>query len=40
MPLMTNKMAHQFLQIIEEVLGENPQNSIFKNNTNPVRIGL
>ena len=40
MPLMTNKMAQTWLKIIEEVLGESPDNSIFKNNINPVRIGL
>lgn len=40
MPLMTNKMAQSWLKIIEEVLGDCPNNSIYKHNINPIRTGL
>ena len=40
MPSMSNGQAEQFLQLIEEVLDEQPENSIFKNNINPIRTGL
>ena len=40
MPIMSNNQAEQSLLLIEEVLDEAPENSIFKNNINPIRTGL
>jgi len=40
MPLMTRLIAAKFMKIIEGVLNEPASNSIFKNNLNPLRVGL
>ena len=40
LPVMNRKVASQFMKIMEEVLGEPASNSLFKNNINPMRVGL
>lgn len=37
---MSNDQAESFMKIIENVLEEPPENSIFRNNINPLRIAL
>ena len=39
-PLMTKQTAARFMKTIEGVLNEPASNSIFKNNLNPMRVGL
>jgi len=40
LPLMNRILAGRFMKIIEIVLDEPAANSIFKNNINPLRVGL
>ena len=40
LPLMNRHSAANFMKIIEEVLKEPANNSIFRNNLNPLRMGL
>lgn len=40
MPLMNKTVAAKFMKTIEGVLNEPASNSIFKNNINPLRVGL
>lgn len=40
MPLMNKTLASQFMKTIERVLNEPANNSIFKMNVNPLRMGL
>jgi hypothetical protein len=39
-PLMTKQTAARFMKTIEGVLNEPASNSLFKNNLNPMRVGL
>ncbi len=39
-PLMNKNLATTFMKIIETVLNESANNSIFRNNINPLRVGL
>jgi len=39
-PLMTKTTAAKFMKTVEGVLNEPASNSIFKNNLNPMRVGL
>ena len=39
-PLMNKATAGKFMKIIEVVLQQPASNSIFKNNINPMRVGL
>jgi hypothetical protein len=40
MPLMNKNLAARFMKIIEQILNEPAKRSIFKNNINPLRVGL
>ena len=40
MPLMNKVTASKFMKIIEEVINVPSSKSIFKNNINPMRVGL
>ena len=40
MPLMTVGNVDKFHKIIENVMENSPKNSIFRNNINPLRVGL
>jgi len=40
MPFMNKSLATRFMKIVEEVLNFSPEDSIFKNNINPLRVGL
>jgi len=40
MPLMNRTLATNFMKIIEGVISNSAQDSIFKNNINPMRVGL
>ena len=40
LPVMNRKVGSQFMKIMEEVLGEPASNSFFRNNVNPMRVGL
>ena len=40
MPLMNRSLAARFMKIIEEVISNSAQESIFKHNINPMRVGL
>jgi hypothetical protein len=40
MPLMNRQLAARFMKIIEEVISNSAQDSIFKHNINPMRVGL
>jgi hypothetical protein len=37
---MNKNLATTFMKIIEVVLNESANNSIFRNNINPLRVGL
>jgi len=37
---MNRALAARFMKIVEEVLHEPASNSIFRNNLNPLRMGL
>ena len=37
---MNKSLATRFMKIVEEVLNFSPEDSIFKNNINPLRVGL
>lgn len=39
-PLMNKHQATRFMKIIEQILNEPAKNSIFRNNINPLRVGL
>ena len=39
-PLMNKYQATNFMKIIEQILNEPAKNSIFRNNINPLRVGL
>jgi hypothetical protein len=39
-PLMNKNLAISFMKIIEIVLSHPANNSIFRNNINPLRVGL
>lgn len=40
MPLMNKNLASRFMKIIEVILKEPAEKSIFSNNINPIRVGL
>mmetsp|Transcript_27175 Transcript_27175/g.41345 ORF Transcript_27175/g.41345 Transcript_27175/m.41345 type:complete len:374 (-) Transcript_27175:1536-2657(-) len=40
LPLMNKLVASRFMKLMEQVLGEPASNSIFRNNINPLRVGL
>ena len=37
---MNKNLAARFMKIIEQILNEPAKRSIFKNNINPLRVGL
>lgn len=39
-PMMNKHQASRFMKIIESILNEPAKNSIFRNNINPLRVGL
>jgi len=39
-PSMSNTQAEIFMKIIDDILDEPAENSIFRNNINPLRLGL
>ena len=39
-PAMTNAQAESFMKIIEHSLEETSENSVFRNNLNPLRLGV
>ena len=39
-PTMSKDQTEVFMKLIESVLGESSDNSIFQNNLNPLRLGL
>ena len=40
LPAMSSDQIEQLMKIFEEVLTQPPENSIFRNNINPLRIAL
>ena len=40
MPFMNKTLASRFMKIVEQVLNKPAHESIFKNNINPLRVGL
>ena len=39
-PSMSRKQAFQFLKVLEVVVDESYENSVFYRNINPIRVGL
>jgi len=40
MPLMNRKIAAKIMKILEGILNEPANNSVLRNNVNPLRVGL
>ena len=40
MPMMKSSHADQLMDVFEEVLGKPAHLSIFRNNMNPLKVGL
>jgi hypothetical protein len=40
MPSMSRKQAFQFLKVLDVVINQSYENSVFYRNINPIRVGL